>query len=428
MKKLYQHQQRALDKLPPEGGYLAFEQGLGKTLTAIAFCNKHDYYKTLVIAPSIAIGVWERELCEENQDILLPEGTRKEKAAQIAKAGREFIVINYEVLLEPEVIRAIEKWDPELIVVDEAHKAKTATAKRSKALHKLGKDRNTLLLSGTPITKNLLDLYSQYKIIDPNLWNGESWTKFRYRYGVWGGFSGYELIGYQNQQELIDKVAPYTLVARKKDTLDLPEKTHVVVPLELGKSSCDYQKMARDGVLGDWVTTNPLEKALRLSQITSAAKIDATVEFVEEMREQGEQVVVYARFRSTLKELEQRLGVDALTGDTPSHLRTVMVEDFQAGLSDVFLSQIVAGSTGITLTAASIIWYHELTYAYEDWAQSQDRIHRIGQDKPCTYYYATAVGKRGGKTIDGLIIDALTHKEDVAAQISSNPDMLLLEE
>ncbi len=428
MRTLYKHQQRALEKLPPSGGYLAFEQGLGKTLTAIEYAKQHSYWKVLVVAPSIALGVWERELKEEGCLVTLPEGTRKEKALWIENAGRVFVVINYEVLLEPEVVRAVQSWDPELIIVDEAHKIKNATAKRSKALHKLGKGRNTLLLSGTPITKNLLDLYSQYKVIDPDLWNGESWTKFRYRYGVWGGYSGYELIGYQNEQELIDKVAPYTLVARKEDALDLPEKTHVVVPLQLGKSSSDYQKMARDGVLGDWVTTNPLEKALRLSQITSEAKIDATVEFVEEMREQGEQVVVYARFRKTLYELEARLGVEALTGDTPAVIRTSMVDDFQSGKLDVFLSQITAGSTGITLTNASIIWYHELTYAYEDWAQSQDRIHRIGQDMPCTYYYATCVGPRGGKTIDGLILDALQNKDDVAARISANPDLLLLEE
>lgn len=429
MKELYAHQRRALEKLPEGGGYLAFEQGLGKTLTAIAYAGEHHRRDVLVVAPAVALGVWERELEEEGYLALLPQGTRKEKAEQIASAHSfQWVVINYEVLLEPEVEKAINAWGPELIIVDEAHKIKTATAKRSKVLHRLGKRYPALLLSGTPITKNLLDMYSQYKVIDPDLWGGISWTKFRYKYGIWGGYSGYELIGYQNTEELMEKIAPITLVARKEDTLDLPPKTHTVVPIHLEKSGIDYQKMAKDGVLGDWVTTNPLEKALRLSQITSKAKIETTVAWVQEMIEMGEPVVVYARFLDSIHEIASRLGVEALTGAMPMELRTALVDNFQRGKTPVFLSQITAGSTGITLTKASNMWYHELTFGYEDWAQSQDRIHRIGQEYPVNYYYATSVGARGGKTIDGHILDALQNKEDVASKITRNPDLLLLEE
>lgn len=426
MKTLYAHQQRALEKLPSTGGYLAFEQGLGKTLTAIAYAKRWNYGRVLVIAPAIALGVWQRELEEEGHDVLMPQGSRKDKASIIKNYdGDYWTVINYEALLEPEVEKAVARGNYDLIVVDEAHKIKTATAKRSKVLHRLGKQYPALLLSGTPITKNLLDLYSQYKVINPDIWNGLSWTRFKQRWGIWGGYGGYELIGYQDAEGLKNLIAPYTVVARKEDTLDLPEKTHTIVPVDLGKFSLSYREMALTGVSGEWITSNPLEKALRLAQITSAAKIDATVAWAEDMMEMDEPVVIYARFLDTLHEIARRLDVDYLDGSTPQHHRTAMVESFQQGKSQVFLAQIAAGSVGITLTRATHMWYNDLSFAYEDWAQSQDRIHRIGQEFPVNYYYATAVGPRGGRTIDGLVYEALQRKDDVAGYITRNPDLLL---
>jgi hypothetical protein len=71
------------------------------------------------------------------------------------------------------------------------------------------------------------------------------------------------------------------------------------------------------------------------------------------------------------------------------------------------------------------MWYNDLSFAYEDWAQSQDRIHRIGQEYPVNYYYATAVGPRGGRTIDHLVYDAVQRKDDVAGYITRNPELLL---
>lgn len=427
---LFAHQERALGKLPRAGGYLAFEQGLGKTLTAIRYASKHRYDRVVVVCPAVAVGVWAEELRSEGYPTLVPTGTRLEKAQQIRDAvGYSYVVLNYEALLEKKVEQAVAWWLPDLLIVDEAQKIKTATAKRSKVLHRLGKLAPALLLSGTPITRNLLDLYSQYKVIDPDIWGGESWTRFRQRYGVWGGYGGYELIGYQNTQQLKEKIAPWTIVAKKEDTLDLPEKLHTVVPVTLTSQEWkSYRDMANDGVNSEWVTTNPLEKALRLSQITGRAKVRHTVEFVRDLLEQGLPVVVYARFREDLDRIGAELGVPTLSGDTPMTERNEMVEAFQSGETDLFVSQITAGSTAITLTRASHMVYHGLTFGYEDWAQSQDRIHRIGQDSVCNYYYITVVGPKHGITIDGLVLNALKNKEDVASIVTRDPDLLLAKE
>ncbi len=426
MKSLYAHQLEALETLPIKGGFLGFEQGLGKTVTAIRYAEQHRYTSVLVVCPAVALGVWENEIQEEIGPYLSPQGTRKQKAEMIALAHHyDWVVINYEVLLEPSVEKAIKKWGPDLIILDESQKIKTATAKRSKVLHRLGKETAVLALSGTPVTKNLLDLYSQYKAIDSTIWGGISWTKFKYRYAHWGGYGGYQLMGYQNIDELMARIEPLTVIARKEDTLDLPEKTHQHIPVPLGSNAVDYGKMARTGVARDWLTTTPLEKLLRLSQITGEAKLGATAVLVEDLVEQGEQVVVYYRFRAEGAALAERLQVDELNGDTPADRRKSLVDDFQASKEAILLAQIQAGSTAITLTAASHMVYHSLSYAYEDWAQSQDRIHRIGQHDPCFYYYMVAVGPKGGITVDQLVLNALEHKEDVAAMVTANPDLLL---
>ena len=106
----------------------------------------------------------------------------------------------------------------------------------------------------------------------------------------------------------------------------------------------------------------------------------------------------------------------------------VTAAQFQAHETPIFLAQIQAGSTAITLTAASHMVYHSLSYAYEDWAQSQDRIHRIGQHDPCFYYYMVATGPKGGITVDQMVLNALKTKKDVAAMVTQNPDLLLPKE
>lgn len=425
MRRLYSHQLRALRELPKRGGYLAFEMGLGKTFTAIEYAYKHGHSRVLVICPAVALGVWADELKQEEEPYYLPTGSRKEKAIQVTDAERGYMLLNYEAIIETAVERAINKWNPTLIIVDEAHKIKSATAKRSKVVHRLTKEREALLLSGTPIANNLLDLYSQYKAIDPLIWGGISWTKFKNQYGIWGGYQNYQLIGIRGADELLKIIEPWTVVARKEDVLDLPDKlfTRVPVPFEHGFN--EYRRMAATGVNSEHVTHNPLEKSLRLHQLAGRAKIDATVQLVESLVEQGEQVAVYAMYRDELEQLSKRLKVESLTGDTSADRRSAMTQEFQQGKEKIFLSQIVAGSTAITLTAASHMVYHSTSWSYVDFAQSQDRIHRIGTKNIVNYYLMVARGPKGGKLIDEKILKALENKQDFADEVMKNPDLLL---
>ena len=139
-------------------------------------------------------------------------------------------------------------------------------------------------------------------------------------------------------------------------------------------------------------------------------------------------MVVFFRFRSEGDALAEALSCEQINGDTPARKRQDLVDQFQANEIPVLLAQIQAGSTAITLTNASHMVYHSLSYSYEDWAQSQDRIHRIGQHDPCFYYYMVAEGNKGGITVDKMVLNILQAKKDVASMVTNNPDLLLFEE
>ena len=137
-RELYAHQKTALDRLPFNGGYLAFEQGLGKTITIIRHLKRLPYKRVLVVCPAVAIGVWDSECRLEGITPSIPRGSREDKAVDIRSAPEEgWVVVNYEALLGGGVEAAIAKWDPEVIIIDEAQKIKNSQAKRSKVLHRL---------------------------------------------------------------------------------------------------------------------------------------------------------------------------------------------------------------------------------------------------------------------------------------------------
>ena len=433
MRELYPYQRRALAKsiTHPEGGALLMEPGLGKTITAIRAAQHVGAQAPVVVAPLSAVGVWRDELAAEGETVHVPEGTRSQKADHIDTVDEGWIVLNYEALLDKNVMRSLELFRPDLVIFDEAHRIKTATAKRSKAAHKLSQGRRTLLLTGTPVTKNLLDLYSMYKAIDPGIWDDITWTKFKQRYAIMGGFEMREVIGIRDQEDIQRRIEPYSVSARKEDVLDLPPKRHQIVPVYLGGSEWkDYARMAQHGVLEDkgWVTTNPLTKALRLAQITSEAKTPVTVERIEELLDADEKVVVFYRFLQDGRRIQAALStkrVYPIRGATPPKLREDYVKNFQniPGPA-VLLGQLQATSEALTLTAASEVIYHSASFSYGEMTQSRDRVYRIGQERPVRYQYITAVGPNGGKTIDGLILDALEAKADFASVVMDDPTIL----
>lgn len=421
-KELYPYQESAAETLRQNylGGALFMEPGLGKTITALSWWG--GYGKLIVVCPISAIGVWHSELAGMGYPTpLLPSGP-KARVKHIATAQR--IVINYEALLNKEVLTALRKMEPYSLILDESQRIKTPSAKRTKAALTLSDGMPTAILTGTPITKNYLDLYSQFRAIDPGIWDRISFTKFKQRYAVMGGYLNYEVVGFRNLDDLERRIAPYTHRLRKADALSLPPQTDQEVPIYMSRNEWRaYKELANGGLWEDAPVPNPLVRALRLHQMVGEAKLSATFEQIREVLEAGEKVVVFYKYTEEGEKIASHLSSKAkyvhLHGGVAPTVRTSIIDKFQNSDVQVFLAQIDAGSVAITLTSSSNVIYHSVSWSYEAAVQSRDRVHRVGQTRPVLYKYVRMVGPEGQQTIDHLIAEAIDRKEDFASLVMS---------
>jgi len=423
------------------GAALLMEMGTGKTITAIAIAGAlyqaGQIHRVLVTAPLSILGVWEQEF-EKFADyeftlvILSGSGTKKaDTLRHMTGATLQVAVINYESAWRLE--KEITAWAPGLIIADEGHKIKTHNTAVSKSMHRLGaRAAYRLLLTGTVITNKAIDVFSQYKYLNPSVF-GNSFYAFRNRY--------FDLVGYGQhtpvlkrsmERELTEKLHSIAFRATKAECLDLPETTDVVRLVDLEPAAMRvYRDLVKDSYaeLGktEITATNILTRLLRLSQLTggflggddgiaqavSAAKLGALADIIEEVRQEGKKLVVIARFvpeiRAIRKLLEkQGAGYSLIMGEVKD--REAQVSRFQNDPDvQVFVGQIATAGLGITLTAASTLVFYSTDYSMSNHEQTRARIHRVGQRENCTYIYLTAKG-----TVDEKVLQALQSKADLA--------------
>ena len=326
--------------------------------------------------------------------------------------------------------------EPDVVVMDESHKIKNPHARQAKMAHKLAKvARFRLALTGTPIGNRPLDLWSQFRFIKPDLLD-DKFKDFKQNYAVWGGFGGFELRKYKNLRGLARLIHPYTRSLRKEDLAELPAKNFIEVPIDLPHSAKKlYKQMEEEFVayVNEETTISApivLAKLAKLSQISGGfihdtetdadfllhtAKLDAVSEIVSELKEAGtERVVIFARFLWELKSIRERLTdwcVYQISGEIPQKGRDLAIKLFNRD-GGVMLCQTSSGSAGINLQAANYCIFYSLNYSLIDYLQAQDRIHRIGQKKPCFYHVLLAKG-----TIDRRVYNILKQKKDVSDEV-----------
>jgi SNF2 family DNA or RNA helicase len=420
--------------------------GCGKTITTIAVLGRaylNGYInRVLILAPKSIVAVWEEEFIKYAgfpYSLLVLTGSSAKKVEQLQKIpeqGLQVAVLNYDSisLLEAELLQ----WRADFIVADESTRIKNPNAKTSKAVHRIAKKcRYRMILTGSPITQNPLDLYSQYKMLDDSIF-GTSFYAFKNRYAVLGYFK--QPVAYQNLPELVEKAHSIAYRVTKADALDLPETIDEVHPIILeSKAMRLYKEFVRDSYMelskGEVTATNILTRILRLQQMTggfikadeeldryeavSTAKMEALEDILDSALEAGDKLVIMARFLPEIHEISKLLDKKAIgyalihggIKDRAEEIRRFQEEqDCQ-----VFLGQIQTSSMGITLTAASTCVFYSLSYNYADYIQAKARIHRIGQKKKCVYIHLIAKG-----TIDETVMEALQRKEDIAHAIVDN--------
>lgn len=460
--RLFRHQVRAanmaliqLSSKPSAGFGLLFEMGCGKTLTAIAIMGalyrQHKITRVLVVAPSSVCSVWPHDLAAfaafpyEAQVLLGEKKQRLEALHRLTDypntANRLLIaVINYEATHREGIFEALEGYAADLIVCDESQRIKNPRAAQSRAVQMLGDNAACrLILSGTPVQNSVIDLYSQYRFLDPSVF-GTNFYAFRNRYCQMGGYGGHEIVGFQHMDELTRKEHSIALRVTKAECLDLPGQTFVRRYVQLEPAARRlYTQIARASCAelenGEHVTASiVLTKLLRLMQLTGgfiqadggglprpagSAKLDALADILEDyVQEAGQKLVVFARFRPEIAAicqlLEQRgLRYGRIDGEVPMDQRGAIVEAFQQDPGvKVFVAQIQTAGLGITLHAASAAVFYSLDFNYANYAQALARIHRIGQAQPVTYIHLLAE-----HTVDDQVLDALERKEDLARTI-----------
>ena len=406
---------------------LLFEMGCGKTLTAIAVAGaayemgKID--RALIIAPTSVVAVWPKELKEfadfrYTASVLLGDKKHRLKELESLKKypfkGLKVAVINYESTWREGIFEALQDYDADLIICDESQRIKTHDAEQSKAIHKLGDQaRYKLILSGTPVQNNAMDIFSQYRFLDSSVF-GLNFYRFRSRYAIMGGFNRKQVVAYKDLDDLIKKEHSIAFRVTKEEAIDLPEQTFITHSIEMTRKERDLYDRIRIDSYADDSGGKPT--------LVSKSKLDALADIIQDYVVDGDKkLVIFARFLAEVHEIirmaEKILPAGkkavAIYGEIKKEDRGEVVRRFQEDPDTViFIGQIDTAGTGITLTAASTCVYYSKTYNYATYEQSLSRIHRIGQKNHCTYIDLVIE-----KTVDEMITKALAKKEDIAKTV-----------
>jgi SNF2 family DNA or RNA helicase len=329
-----------------------------------------------------------------------------------------------------------------LIGVDESTTIKNPNAKRTKSILTLSKhSKYRRILTGSPVTKSPLDLFSQCQFLDPWLLNQQSYYAFRTRYAICRkiNVSGRQVeivVGYRNLGELSEQLKPFSYRVLKDDCLDLPKKTYMKRIIQLTDEQKKLYKQMKEQALaflnGKMTTTvTVITQLMRLHQITcghfkaddgsiqevSSNRLDELMDILEEMEGKA---VIWAHYRHDIENivnaLEKKYPGETVTyyGDTSTEDRQKAIKLIQDPESKVrfIVGTPQTGGYGITLTGASTMIYYSNGYDLEKRQQSEARIDRIGQEKPMTYIDIIAEG-----TIDERIVKALRTKVNIATEI-----------
>jgi SNF2 family DNA or RNA helicase len=411
----------------------------------------------LIIAPKGVVKTWyEQELPAhlpnhiENVTILWQSNITKSQQEKLNSlfeidTALHILVMNVEAFSTDKGVKFAAKFlnsHKTLMAVDESTTVKTPTAKRTKNIIDLGRAaKYKRILTGSPVTKNPLDLYSQCEFLDPYLLDFSSYYAFRNRYAEMKtmhirGRSIQVVNEFKNLGELSDTIQNFSYRVLKEDCLDLPDKIftkrHIALTPDQFKV---YQQMKKQAiaVLNGKVTSTMtvLTQLMRLHQITCGhfTADDGTTQLLPNNRitelmnileETEGKAIIWANYQRDVNQIIQHIvkeygqgSVVDYYGLTPQDERQENIKKFQNGDECRFLvGTTQTGGYGITLTKANTVIYYSNGYDLEKRLQSEDRAHRIGQKKAVTYIDIICED-----TVDEKIVKALREKINIASEV-----------
>jgi SWI/SNF-related matrix-associated actin-dependent regulator 1 of chromatin subfamily A len=419
-----EHQKEAIQKLVENKKFiLADDMGLGKTTSTIIAALETGAKKIMIICPATLKINWKREI--ENytdRSIFIAEGKQ-------FSSDSDFVIINYDIIKnfhdaknKEESKILMSKFD--LVIIDEAHYIKNAQAQRTKLINDIVKNVERLwLLTGTPMTSRPIDYFNLLSLVDSP--SARNWMAYVIRYCAGyqfkvGNRKVWNVMGSSNLEELRDRTSPTILRRLKENVLDLPEK--IITPVYLRLKSKEYENVM--GEYYDWYDKNPEEsksltvqftKLTKVRQIIANEKVKETIEIAENIIEQGKKVIIFCNFTESLNMIKEHFGKTAvkLDGSMSQKERQLSVDEFQNNEKiKVFVGNIKAAAVGITLTAAEVVIFNDLSFLPSDMAQAEDRAYRYGQKNNVLVYYAIY-----DNTIEKIIYDIVNEKKKVIATV-----------
>ena len=452
----YEHQRKALNNGGLLKNYAYFmEMGTGKTKVAIdnvayLWQNK-EIKECVVIAPNSVYTNWVQEIVNHCP---LPTNIwcwKISKDKELIKSDKEnklsFILMNVEALSHKSGQKWLQnrinlKGKSMMMIIDESTTIKNPTALRTKAICKLGTAvKYRRILTGSPITKSPLDLYTQCAFLSKALLGFESFYTFRARYAVMhqiqmGGNQILVPKYYTNLDELEWKLKSFSYRVKKDECLDLPPKLYQQRQVNLSTEQATVytrlKKRARALIEDKTVSfNNKLTEILRLHQVCQGfLKTDeGTIhefknnpklkELMAVLEESDGKVIIWANYVYNIKQiksaLEERYGKDSVVsifGEVDVEGRKDAVNNFQLNDRCRFLvGNPATGGYGLTLTAARYVVYFSNSYNLEVRWQSEDRAHRIGQKDKVTY-----IDLMVPESLDVMIMSALDRKIRLSAE------------
>ena len=406
-----------------QGGMLLDEQGLGKTIQALKACEKVDPQVLVIVCPAIMRGTWSHHVAN-----LIPSNIKV-----VINSYEWYVKLdNYKSLLKSIKGKRVA------VIVDEAHYIKTPTSKRTKTVQHLLSLDNIIfkvLLTGTPVTRDVDDLYTQLKVFYPSFCKSIFEYRKKYMRCIHSYF-GDVYKGFKNEysrKEIIRYLKSCSLRRTKRSAgLNLPSIVRQSVFVDINKkiakeslSILDYATKVINGV-DDYTTykTDLSEEASHIASIRKAlgvAKVPQVLQYVEHLLQSGitklvlfgVHVDVVNLIYESLKEKYKEIKTHRIIGATTSTQREKIIKEFQElETPQILVANMIACGVGVTLTKSHTVVFAELDFTPSNIMQAEARVHRITQE-----HIVNSIFMIANESLDAKILDLIKDKLKVIKDV-----------
>jgi len=441
---LLPHQETALAKFGRmRVGALFMEMGTGKTLTALAWAFRkidagHAKHLIWLCPVSVKLTIQREMLKHADLDIYVFGGSTK---AKTLKPHEVYIIGSESLSSSPRVLEAFNVLlEGSVLVVDESHMFKRVFTERTKQLlHSAWKASYRMILTGTPITNGIEDLYSQFTFLSNKILGYNHFREFSFYHLVYTDDWPRRVVQRYNRDFIMARIAPYTFQVKKSECLDLPVKTYSTYYFDMTSKQRDRYDEAKAWILSNidaftFGDTTIFKLFTACQQCVSGyyrqhgqgdlLPIFESPEdnprlwilnYVIDGIPEDEKVVIWCKFKHEVLDIEKQLGegVSLYYGDLNEQEREASLQAFRAD-NRFLIATASTGGLGIDLTCANYVVFYSNTFKIAHRLQAEDRCHRIGQKVSVTYIDISCKD-----SVDGIIERCRDKRMDVIAEFKN---------